>query len=173
MLVELGATSIDADRVAHEVMRSGTPAHAGIVAAFGPHILRTDGEIDRRRLGAIVFADAQALARLEAILHPAIIPEVERRIAAAPTPVVVVEAIKLLESGMAARYDQVWVTTCPAAQQIERLMRTRGLSATEARLRVEAQPPQVEKVTQADVVIRTGGTLAETRSQVLAAWQAL
>ena len=173
MLVELGATYIDADRVAHEVMRSGTPTYAEIVAVFGAHILRPDGEIDRRRLGAMVFADAQALARLEAILHPAIIPEVERRITAAATPVVLVEAIKLLEAGMAARYDQVWVTTCSVAQQIERLMRTRGLSATEARLRVEAQPPQEEKIAQADVVIRTDGTLAETRFQVMAAWQAL
>ena len=120
MLADLGATVIDADRVAHEAMRAGTAVHAAILAAFGPEIVRTDGEIDRARLGALVFADPNALARLERIVHPAVTAEVARRIAEAPTPVVVVEAIKLIEAGMAERCDSLWVTTCPSELQVQR-----------------------------------------------------
>jgi len=173
MLRGLGATVIDADRVAHEVMRAGTPVHQAVVASFGPQILRPDGEIDRARLGAIVFSDPQALARLEAIVHPAVLEEVARRIAAAPTPVVVVEAIKLIESGMADAVDALWVTTCPFEEQVRRLMADRGLSRPDAEQRVNAQPPQETKIARADVVIRTDGSLEETRAQVEAAWRAL
>lgn len=173
MLRDLGATVIDADRVAHEVMRAGTPIHQAVVEAFGPQVLRPDGEIDRARLGAMVFSDPQALARLEAIVHPAVLEEVARRIAAAPTPIVVVEAIKLIESGMAEGLDALWVTTCPFEEQVRRLMADRGLTRQEAELRVRAQPPQEAKIARADVVISTDGSLEETRAQVEAAWQAL
>ena len=173
MLRDLGATVIDADRVAHEVMRAGTPVHRAVVETFGPQVLRPDGEIDRARLGAIVFSDPQALARLEAIVHPAVLEEVARRIAAAPTPVVVVEAIKLIESGMADAVDALWVTTCPFEEQVRRLMADRGLSRPDAEQRVNTQPPQEAKIARADVVIRTDGSLEETRAQVEAAWQAL
>ncbi|HHS97517.1 MAG TPA: dephospho-CoA kinase [Chloroflexi bacterium] len=171
MLADLGATVVDADKVAHEVMRAGTLVHAAVVEAFGPQIVGPDGEIDRTRLGAVVFADPEALARLERIVHPAVTEEVARRIAEAPTPVVVVEAIKLIESGMADRYDSLWVTTCPSELQVQRLMSDRGLSREEAELRVRAQPPQEEKVARADVVIDTSGTLDQTRAQVEAAWE--
>ncbi len=173
MLGDLGATVIDADRVAHEVMRAGTPVHRAVVEAFGPQVLRPDGEIDRAYLGAIVFSDPQALARLEAIVHPAVLEEVARRIAAAPTPVVVVEAIKLIESGMAEALDALWVTTCPVEEQVRRLMADRGLSRPDAEQRVRAQPPQEAKIARADVVISTDGSLEETRAQVEAAWRAL
>ncbi len=173
MLKDLGATVIDADRVAHEVMRAGTPVHRAVVGAFGPEVLRPDGEIDRARLGAIVFSDPQALARLEAIVHPAVLEEVARRIAAALTPVVVVEAIKLIESGMADTFDALWVTTCPAEEQVRRLMADRGLSRRDAEQRVRAQPPQEAKIARADIVISTDGSLEETRTQVEAAWRAL
>lgn len=170
MLAELGATVIDADWVAHEVMRAGTPVHQAVVAAFGPGVLRPDGEIDRARLGGIVFSDPQVLAQLEAIVHPAVGEEVARRIAAAPTPVVVVEAIKLIESEMARVCDALWVTTCPPAEQVRRLMADRGLSRQEAEQRVNAQPPQEEKIALADVVIHTGGTMEETLAQVERWW---
>lgn len=173
MLAELGAEVVDADEVAHEVMRAGSPVHAQIVAAFGPEVLAPDGEIDRRRLGAIVFADSAALARLEAIVHPAVIAEVGRRIVASNAPAVVVEAIKLIESGMAESCDSVWVTTCRPDQQIRRLMAGRKMSRAEAEQRVQAQPPQEAKTARADVVIDTGGTLAQTRAQVRAAWERL
>jgi dephospho-CoA kinase len=173
MLAELGARVIDADRVAHEVMRHGTPTWQAVMGAFGPAILAPDGEIDRKRLGDIVFTDPDALRQLEAIVHPAVGLAVGEAIAAATERVVVVEAIKLIEAGMHRAYHALWVATCPAEIQIARLVSQRGLSKGEARLRVEAQPPQAEKVALADVVIDTGGTLEDTRRQVLAAWEAI
>ena len=175
MLTDLGAQTIDADQVVHEVMRQGTPTWRAIVDAFSPAILDSkDGrEIDRKRLGEIVFADAEALRRLEAIVHPPVTQAVSEIIAAASEHVLVVEAIKLVESGMHRAYHTLWVTTCPPETQVARLMALRGLNEAEARLRVEAQPPQAEKVALADVVIDTGGTLEDTRRQVLAAWEAI
>jgi dephospho-CoA kinase len=173
MLAELGAEAIDADRVTREVMRAGTPVHAVIVAAFGPGVLAADGEIDRRRLGEIVFADPVALARLEAIVHPTTLAAIGWRVAASTAKVVVVEAIKLIEAGMADGCDSVWVTTCRPDQQVARIMSARGLSQTEAEQRVQAQPPQEQKIARADVVIDTSGTLARTRQQVQEAWEQL
>lgn len=173
MLAELGAEVIDADRVAHETMRPGTAVHAAIVEAFGPDVLALGGEIDRKRLGRVVFADPEALARLEAIVHPATIAEVGRRIAASGASVVVVEAIKLIETGMYTAYDALWVTTCRPEQQVWRLMGGRRLSRPEAERRVAAQPPQEEKVALADVVIDTSGRLSHTRAQVRVAWEML
>jgi dephospho-CoA kinase len=173
MLAELGAHTIDADRVAHGVMRRGTPVWQAVVEAFGRAILAADGEVDRERLGGIVFPDPEALRRLEAIVHPATLQAVDAIIAQATERVVVVEAIKLIEAGMHRAYDALWVTVCPPETQIARLVGLRGLSGAEARLRVEAQPPQEEKVAVADVVVHTGGTLEDTRRQVVAAWEAI
>lgn len=173
MLVELGAAHIDADRVAHAVVAPDGPAYPAVVAAFGPEILKPNGEIDRRALGTRVFANPQALARLEALVHPPTIVEVNRRIAKSDAPVVVVEAIKLLESGMAEHYDAIWVTTCPRDEQIRRLMTYRGLDRAAAMARVDAQPPQAEKLSRADVIIDTHGPLEKTRTQVEAAWAAI
>jgi dephospho-CoA kinase len=173
MLADLGAEAIDADRVTRAVMRAGTPVHAAIVEAFGPKVLAAGGEINRQRLGEIVFADPAALARLEAIVHPATIAAIDRRVAASPAEVIVVEAIKLIEAGMADGCDAVWVTTCRPEQQIDRIMSTRDLSRAEAQRRVQAQPPQAEKIARADVVIDTSGTLAQTQRQVREAWARL
>jgi dephospho-CoA kinase len=173
MLSELGAEVIDADKVAHEMMRAGTSVHAEIVEAFGREVLSPDGEIDRQRVGALVFADPIALARLEALTHPATIETIGRRIDVSSAPVVVVEAIKLIESGMADAYDSIWVVTCAREQQIRRVVAQRHLSRKEAEQRVRAQPPQAEKVARADVVIDNSGSLSRTREQVHAAWERL
>jgi len=173
MLANLGAEVIDADQVAHRVMRAGTPAHARIVETFGPKVLGPDGEIDRTRLGAIVFADPRSLARLEAIVHPATLEAVDRRVAASSADVIVVEAIKLIEAGMADACTSVWVTTCWPRQQVYRLVGGRGLSRAEAEQRVRAQPPQEDKVARADVVVDTSGSISRTRAQVQAAWERL
>jgi dephospho-CoA kinase len=170
MLAELGAKVIDADKVAHDVMRPGEPAYDSVVKAFGLGIVAGDGTIDRARLGAIVFRDAAALRRLEAAVHPATLVEVGRRIAEASQPVVVVEAIKLIEAGMHRAYDALWVVTAPRSIQIARLVRTRGMTEREAALRVDAQPPQEEKAAQADVVIVNDGDLDALREKVKAAW---
>lgn len=171
ILSRFGARVIDADRVAHEVMEPQGPAYGPVVEAFGPGILAEDGAIDRAKLGDIVFRDAEALRRLEAAVHPATIAEVGRRITRSSEPVVVVEAIKLIEAGMHRLYDALWVVTAPRPLQIERLVESRGLSEAEAALRVDAQPPQEEKVRVADRVFVNDGTLAELENKVHAAWE--
>jgi dephospho-CoA kinase len=170
MLVELGAYVIDADKVAHEVMRPGGPAYDAVVETFGLEVLDADGTIDRGKLGAIVFRDPAALRRLEEVIHPATIAEVDRRIARAAAPVVVVEAIKLIEAGMHRGYDALWVVTAPRSLQISRLVANRELSGEQAALRIDAQPPQEEKVALADLVIVNDGDLAALREKVKAAW---
>ena len=169
-LSELGARVIDADRVAHEVMAPHGPAYDAVVRAFGRQILAPDGTLDRQKLGEIVFRDPEALQRLEAAVHPATIAEVTRRIAQAAEPVVVVEAIKLIEAGMHRAYDALWVVTAPRSLQIERLVSARGLTIEAAALRVDAQPPQEEKAAVADLVIVNDGSLDALRAKVRAAW---
>jgi len=174
MLAKLGAQIIDADKLAHDVIAPNGPAYAAVVDTFGQDILKTGGHIDRSKLGDIVFRDPQALARLEALVHPAVFARTQELIEQAGAEVVVVEAIKLLESGMAQRLCyEIWVVTCRPEQQRARVMAQRGLSEAEARLRMEAQPPQAEKVAQADVVIDNSGTIEETRRQMEVAWEKL
>ena len=173
MLSDLGATVFDADGVAHQVMRAGTPVHAAVVAAFGPEIVGRDGEIDRARLGAVVFSDSDALTRLEQIVHPAVKQELNRQLSAVVARAVVLEAIKLVEGGLGAICDSLWVTVCPPEEQVRRLMADRGMSREEAEMRVLAQPPQESKIALAHVVIDTSKSLASTRTQVEAAWEAL
>lgn len=167
----LGARVIDADALAHRLMVKGTTVWQAILDEFGEGILGPEGEIDRGKLGAIVFADAEALKRLEAIVHPAITACVDELIRQATESVVVVEAIKLIEAGWHRTCDALWVVTCSKEQQLERLMRTRKLSREEALLRIEAQPPQEDKVAQADVVIDNSGTLKEMEKQVRKEWE--
>ncbi len=173
MLEDLGATVIDADALVHDLQRQGTPVYRDIVAAFGPGILDRSGEIDRKALGAIVFADPVQLRTLESIVHPAVLIESLHRIAEAPTPVVVYEAIKLIEAGRAEMCDALWVVTARAEVQLRRLMRDRHMSEADARQRIEAQPPQSEKIKQATVVIDNSRSLEETRRQVTAAFEAI
>jgi dephospho-CoA kinase len=172
MLAELGAEHIDGDRLAHEVTAPGTPAWSEIVAAFGASgVVGLDGEIDRQQLGQIVFANPEALACLEQIVHPRVIALTRQLIEASRAPVVVIEAIKLIESGMARQLcDVLWVVSAPRQVQLERLIELRGLSRTDALLRLDAQPPPELKVAQADVVIDNDGTIDATRRQVERAW---
>ncbi len=170
MLAGLGARVIDADKVAHETMQPGGPAYDAVIQAFGREILAADGTIDRTKLGALVFRDPDALRQLEGAVHPPTIAEVDRRIASATEPVVVVEAIKLIEAGMHRAYDALWVVTAPRAVQIARLVAARGFTEEEAALRVDAQPSQEEKAALADMVIVNDGDLDRLREKVTAAW---
>jgi len=173
MLEKLGACVIDADVLAHRAMRTGTEVNRRIVERFGREVLRADGEIDRARLGPIVFSDPSALEDLESIVHPAVEQETLRQIAACERPVAVVEAIKLLEANMHEHCDAVWVVTCSRQQQIARLVTSRDLTTSEAELRVNAQPPPDEKVARADLVIDNSRRLEDTWSQVVCAWRAI
>jgi len=173
MLADLGADVIDADALVHDLQRKGTPTYDAVVAEFGTGILRLDGQIDRRALGAVVFADPERLRALEAVMHPAVLIESQRRMAAAAADVVVYEAIKLIEAGRHAMCDAVWVVIAPRETQVARLMRDRGLAESEARRRIDAQPPPEEKLKYAAVVIDNGGPLEDTRAQVEQAWAAI
>jgi len=174
MLASLGAATLDADKVAHQVMIPGTPVFEAVIASFGSTFVGPDGSLDRSRLGELVFRDPEALARLEAIVHPAVIIRVSKWLEEVTEPVAVVEAIKLIESGLARQLcDSLWVVTCSRQQQIRRLMRDRGLDRKAAELRVDSQPPQEDKIALADVVIDNSGPIRETRRQVKAAWDRL
>lgn len=172
MLAALGAEVIDADLVVHEVMRLPEIV-AAIAERFGAGVLAADGQVDRRKLGAVAFADARAMADLEGILYPRAVSQVANMAAASTAPVAVVDAIKLYEAGLAAQCDQVWVVTCPPEQQARRLVASRGLTEQEAWLRIGAQAPQSEKAARADVVIDNGGSPEQTREQVYAAYERL
>jgi len=170
ILSSLGAQIIDADRLVHRLLARGHAVYGQVVAAFGPGIVRADGEIDRAALGRIVFADPAALRRLEAITHPAVGDMVEREIASSSADVVVVDAVKLIESGLSERCDAVWVVTARRAQQLQRLIQQRGMSEQDARQRLRAQASQAAKVRRADVVIDNSGSLEKTEAQVRRAW---
>jgi dephospho-CoA kinase len=169
LLMARGADYIDADRLVHLLLEPGTPENDRIVERFGPEVRAADGRIDRPRLGGIVFADPAALRDLEAILHPGVRAEIRRRMAASTAPIVVVDAIKLFEGGLAREMDVNWVVVCPRAEQVRRLMAERGMTQAQAETRISAQGSQEEKVRRATVVIDNGGTLEETERQVDAA----
>lgn len=171
MLRGLGAHVIDADQLAREVVQPGQPALAEIVRAFGPQALLPSGELDRKRMAGIVFSDPAKLRQLEAITHPAVRALLWARIHDAPKDaIVVIEVIRLFEGGYAERCDQVWVTDCPRETQIARLVASRGMSEAEAARRVDAQPPQADKVARADAVIDTSDSLEDTHRQVVDLW---
>jgi dephospho-CoA kinase len=171
MLQELGADYVDADQLVHELLGPDSPIIDQVATRFGTDLVKADGSIDRRRLGAIVFADAAALRELEALLHPAVRVVVRRRMAEATAPAIVVDAIKLIESGLYKEMNSVWVVTCEAADQQRRLIQLRGLTVEEVQARVAAQPPQADKLPFADVVIDNSGAPEGTRRQVIAAWE--
>lgn len=176
-LAEHGAVVIDADRVVRDVQGPGSVVLRSIAAAFGQEMIAADGTLDRPSLAAAVFGDPVALARLNAIVHPAVREESARRFAAAfandPRAVVVYEVPLLVE----ARVDNVWdlivVADAPAEERQRRLIQLRGLSPDDARARIASQATDAERRAVADVVIDTSGTPAETAEQVDALWERL
>jgi dephospho-CoA kinase len=157
----------------HAILRKGEPAYWPVITEFGPGILDAEGEIDRRALGRIVFADPERLRKLEEIEHPIVRRVIDQEIGDAQEPVVALDAIKLIESGWADKCDVVWVVTCPRDQQIERLMQTRGYSPEEAEMRTGSQSAQEEKSQRANLVIDNAGTPEELSRQVLEAWEGI
>lgn len=171
MLQHLGAFGIDADGLSHLAMAPGAPAFSQIVKLFGQYILASDGSIQRARLGKIAFSDPEAMQLLEGILHPIVRQAVDLLIARSPQPVVVVEAIKLLEGPLKARCDSIWVVDAPIDVRQTRLVEHRHMNAVDARQRILAQGAAEIKLAQADVVIQNAGNFEQTWEQVQRAWQ--
>jgi len=171
MLEHLGAYGIDADALSHRAIAKDAPGYQPVIDAFGSWILTPEGQIDRTRLGKIVFSDSEALEELEAIIHPLVRQAIDLLIRRASHKVIVLEAIKLLEGPLREACDNIWVTTTPMEIQLRRLRLKRGLSAEVARQRITAQSPQAEKIGAADVVIKNGGSFEETWKQVLDGWK--
>lgn len=166
MLEHLGVFGIDADGLAHRAMSPGAPAYQPILDTFGKWILDSEERIDRDRLGNVVFADPEALARLEEITHPIVRDVIDLLIRRSKQKVIAIEAIKLIESGLADDCDAIWVVDAPESVQLQRLMQLRKITEPAARLRMSAQPPQADKIARATVVIDNGGGYESTFEQV-------
>jgi len=175
ILAELGAVVIDADRVGHETYRPGTLGWERVVAQFGRDVVAADGTIDRQRLGAIVFADAAQLARLNAIVHPLIRDAVAARIAAeratGQAPAAVIEAALLVEAKWDALVDEVWLVTATGDVVEERLKAQRGLDPGAIAARMRAQLSDDERAAHADVVIDNSGSREALRARLHALWR--
>ena len=167
-----GAETIDADKVVHHILATNDAVKEQIKSTFGPEMLDDEGHINRAALGGIVFADPIMLSKLEGILHPVVRTSIIETVNNSTASLVMIEAIKLLEGPLKELCNRIWVADCGKLLQFQRLVIARGMDENEAfkRLATQAeQAPQVEKVAQADLVIDTRGTLAETNNQVLAA----
>lgn len=171
MLEHLGAYGIDADALSHRAMARGAPGYQPILSAFGSWVLGPDGEIDRVKLGRLVFSDPDALATLERIVHPFVDQAVSFLVKRASQKVIVIEAIKLLESSLVSYCDGVWVTYASPQTQASRLVQRRHMTEADARQRIAAQPPQEDKIAAATVVIRNELDFEDTWRQVSNAWQ--
>jgi dephospho-CoA kinase len=170
MLQDLGAEAIDGDALVHQLMGPNSPLAEQIRAEFGAQTVNPDGSINRPELGKVVFSDPEKLKSLEAITWPPVL-EAKRKAIESPGPdVLILDAIKLWESGMADDCDEVWVVSADREQQISRIIARNKVDRAEAERRIDAQPPQSEKIAKADIVIDNSGALAETREQVLREW---
>jgi len=171
MLEHLGAYTIDADALSHRAIARGAPGYQPVVDAFGKYILEPGGEIDRLRLGRLVFNDPEALKTLETIIHPLVEHAVDLMVQRATQPVVVIEAIKLLEGKLVRSCNAVWTTYAPETVQKARLMDKRDMSEAEALQRIHAQSAQELKTAAANVVINNVGSFEDTWEQVVAGWK--
>ncbi|WP_399924055.1 dephospho-CoA kinase [Streptomyces kanamyceticus] len=171
LFVASGAVLIDADKIAREVVEPGTPGLAAVVETFGRDILAPDGSLDRPRLGAIVFADADKLAALNAIVHPLVGARSAELEGSAPGDAVVVHDVPLLtENGLAPLYDVVVVVDASPETQLDRLVRLRGMSEDDARARMAAQATREKRLEIADIVIDNDGPLEGLQERVAEVW---
>ena len=166
---KLGVPTIDSDTLAHEVIAQGTPGCEAVVRRFGRSIVSQSGEVDRQKLGAIVFADSAARRDLEAIVHPAVRAAIDHwflSLDPSKHPFAIADIPLLYEVNREKGFAEVIVTACDPATQLRRVMERTGLTEWEARQRLAAQLPIDEKIRRADYVIRTDGSLADTDKQV-------
>lgn len=171
MLEHLGAFGIDADALSHRVIAKGAPGYNEVIKQFGLWILGPNGEIDRKKLGLIVFNDPEAMKMLERIVHPLVNQVLDYIIQRVTKRVLVIEAIKLLESDIKSMCDSIWVAYAPAEIQLERLVTRRKMSEKDARQRINSQSPQVIKMGEANVVIKNDGSVEDTWKQVVRHWK--
>jgi len=168
-LATSGVPTLDADAIVHDLLGPGTAVTGAVLERFGPGVARPDGGVNRRALGRIVFADDEARAALEAIVHPAVYERIAAWLegqAEAGALLAVADIPLLYETGREGEFDAVVVVACDPARQVERLMTRDGLSEAAARARLDAQWPVGRKVERADFVIRTNGTFEDTDRQV-------
>ena len=173
MLEHLGAYGIDADVLSHRAIMKSSPGYQPVIDTFGRWILGANEEIDRAKLGEVVFKNPDAMLRLETIIHPLVRQALDVLVKKSSHRVIVIEAIKLLESEMNSLCDQVWVTMAPPDLQLERLIDKRNLTKQEAEDRINAQLPVTAILTKADVVIENNGSFEKTWKQVYDAWQVI
>jgi dephospho-CoA kinase len=177
IFVSLGAYVIEADALVHELLQPRTNVFHAVIAQFGDACLAPDGTIDRASLGQRVFHDAAARVALEAIVHPAVRAEAERRLQAygpaGRSPVAIFDAALLVETGTHRDFRRLVVARCSRAAQLHRLLARNRFTADEAEARLDAQAPLADKLAVADYVIDTEGTLRETERQTEHVWAAL
>lgn len=173
MLQALGAEIIDADRIGHQAYRPRTEAWEAVVAAFGEQILQPNSEVDRKKLGAIVFADSDALARLNGIMHPRMYKMLKERLEELReqgTEVAVVEAAVLIEAGWTPLVDEIWVTEAEEDVVVGRVRLRSNLPEEEIRRRIRSQLSGEERASHATAVIENNGGLEELRQRVQELW---
>jgi dephospho-CoA kinase len=173
LLRQRGADVVDADRVYRSLLQPGSGLWRQVVARFGPEIVGPAGEIDRAALGGVVFADPEALADLDRITHPAVVAEVRTRIARSTAPFVVLEAVKLVQSGLASDVDALWFVTADPETRRHRLMSRSGMDEASARARIAAAPDTVPEGVDVDVTIDNSGDLLSTSAAIDEAWRAV
>ena len=173
ILRRLGASVIDADQVARDIVKPNTESLAEIVAAFGPNVLQADGTLNREWLGTVVFQNESARKILESITHPRIRAEIARRVqeeTLAGAPSIFVEAALLVETGSAALYPDLWVVICDEAVQIERLKHRKGCDDDTAKKWISAQMPLNDKASHATELIRNDGSIEDLEARVETAY---
>ncbi|MBV8054996.1 MAG: dephospho-CoA kinase [Deltaproteobacteria bacterium] len=174
-LQELGAPIIDADKVGHAIYAPDGPAYSDVIAAFGPEILASDGAIDRRKLGPIVFADASALKRLNSIVHPKMFARMGEMIkhlrASGERNPIVVEAAILIEANWQALFNEIWLVIASKERVVERIERDRGLKPEQTEARIRAQLSDEERQKHSTLVIINNGTIEQLREKITKLWR--
>jgi len=168
----LGAKVIDADLLAHDSIKRGSSAYKKVVALFGPSVLKSGREIDRPKLGRLVFGDKRLLKRLDEIIHPEVISEIKKKLRqTSKGDVVVIDAPLLIEAGLAGMVDELVVVACSKSEQIRRCMRKFGVDKKEVLKRVKSQISLTKKIKMADYVVNNNGPKAETREAAKKIWR--
>lgn len=175
ILQELGAEVLDADEVAKKIVQKGKPAYKEIINTFGRKVLTSDGDLNRKLLGKIVFNDEEKRKKLESIIHPRVkeyfLEEIQRIKEKDPQKIIVLDVPLLLESGMETLVDEVWVVAVSEELQIKRIELRDRIGRQEALKRIKAQMPLKEKLKYADRIINAEGTLEDTKRQVVSLWR--